>query len=426
MTSQTIQWIKNNPAFCTAPYSTYDFRFHHDKFKVTTCCNLDVSKTNKDLDFNFIENVKHDMSQGLVPDACWRCASEEQNQAQSERVKYMLGHTVTELEQFKENKKTNEFQVGMKFSNLCNLACRSCNETDSSLWAKLMNTPVLPEYEIDTSTDQFLWDQMTNMIRSKHKETDNFIVHPIGGETMIQPGFLKLVDWLIEENLAGTTTLRITTSLVPSISEKFSEKFALFRRIEFLSSIDSVGENYHYVRWPAKFNKVQDNLETFNLLSQQYPGKFSLSVSPVFSLNNIFYATDYLDWWERWADQTQTDLWMSNIHLYNPETLMVESLSLQYYPKLIELLEQCVNHTVFKKYKRTDVLNGYFTSMLSTVINNKRNTEPTFTEYLKFTADYDNRTNTDSYILNSKLFDLLSDSHKNIYNSHLQHVQSKI
>ena len=426
MTSQTIQWIKNNPEFCTAPYSAYDFRFQFDKFKVTTCCNLDISKTNKDLDFSFIENVKQDMSKNIVSEHCWRCTHDEQNQAQSERVKYMLGYSVDELAQFKQSRKTTEFQVGMKFSNLCNLACRSCNETDSSLWSKLMGRPAETEYEIDISTNENHWNALVDMILCKHNETDNFIVHPIGGETMVQPGFLKLVDWLIAENLAGTTTLRITTSLVPSISEKFSEKFALFKRIEFLSSIDSVGENYHYVRWPAKFNKIEDNLKTFNSLSQQYPGKFSLSVSPVFSLNNIFYATDYLDWWERWADQTQTDLWMSNIHLYNPEPLMVESLSLQYYPQLIELLEQCVNHTVFKKYKRTDVLKGYFTSMLSTVMNNKRNTEPTFTEYLKFTADYDNRTDTDSYTLNSKLFDKLSDAHKHIYNSHLQHVQSKI
>lgn len=426
MSTQTIQWIKNNPAFCTAPHAVYDFRFDFDKFKVTTCCNLDVSKTNRVLDFNFIEKIKQDMSQGLVPDACWRCASEEQNQAQSERVKYMLGYTVTELEQFKENKKTNEFQVGMKFSNLCTLACRSCNETDSSLWSKLMNRPTLPEYEIDTSTDDFHWNQMTNMICSKHKETDNFIVHPIGGETMVQPGFLKLVDWLIAENLASTTTLRITTSLVPSISEKFSEKFALFRRIEFLSSIDSIGENYHYVRWPAQFNKIEDNLETFKVLSDQHPGKFSLSVSPVFSLNNIFYATDYLDWWERWANRTQTDLWLSNIHLYNPEMLMVETLPIEYSPQLIELLEQCVNHTVFTKYKRTAVLKEFFVAMLATISNNKNNNELLFHEYLQFTADYDHRTNTNSYTLNSKLFDLLSDVHKHIYNSHLQHVQSKI
>lgn len=426
MTAQTIQWIKNNPAFCTAPHAAYDFRFHTGKFKVTTCCNLDVSKTDTELDFKFIQQVQQNMSQDIVSPNCWRCTQDEQNQAQSERVKLMLGHSVTELEQFKQTQKTQEFQVGMKFSNLCNLACRSCNQDDSSLWATLMDRPTDANYTIDISTNESRWNTLVDMIRLKHTETDNFIVHPIGGETMIQPGFLKLVDWLIAEQLASTTTLRITTSLVPSISDKFLERFAQFRRIEFLSSIDSVGENYHYVRWPARFNKVQDNLKTFDSLSQQYPGKFSLSVSPVFSLNNIFYAVDCLDWWEQWADQTQQNLWLSNIHLYNPESLMVESLSSQYYPQLIALLEKCVSHSVFQKYKRTDVLREYFVAMLATIQANTKDNERLFDQYLKFTADYDNRTGTDSYVLNSKLFDLLSDSHKHIYNSHLLHVQSQI
>jgi hypothetical protein len=180
------------------------------------------------------------------------------------------------------------------------------------------------------------------------------------------------------------------------------------------------------VRWPAQFNKVQDNLDTFKSLSEQYPGKFLLSVSPVFSLNNIFYAVDYLDWWEQWADRTQHDLWLSNIHLYKPEPLMVESLAEQYRTQLIELLEKCVDHPVFQKYSRTDVLHEFFVAMLASMRNNKNNTDLLFVQYLEFTADYDNRTGTDSFVLNSKLFDLLSDSHKHIYNSHLQHVQSQI
>jgi hypothetical protein len=171
---------------------------------------------------------------------------------------------------------------------------------------------------------------------------------------------------------------------------------------------------------------VQDNLKTFDSLCKQYPGKFSLSVSPVFSLNNIFYAVDCLDWWEQWADQTQQNLWLSNIHLYNPESLMVESLPSQYHPQLIELLKKCASHSVFQKYKRTDVLREYFVAMLTTVQTNKKHNESHFDQYLKFTADYDNRTGTDSYVLNSKLFDLLSDSHKHTYNSYLRHVQSQI
>jgi hypothetical protein len=103
---------------------------------------------------------------------------------------------------------------------------------------------------------------------------------------------------------------------------------------------------------------------------------------------------------------------------------MVESLSGQYRPQLIALLEKCVSHSVFQKYKRTDVLREYFVAMLATVQANERHNESQFDQYLKFTADYDHRTGTNSYILNSKLFDLLSDSHKQTYNSYLQHVQS--
>jgi len=426
MTTREIQWIKNNPAFCTAPHAAYDFRMQDNKFKVTSCCNLDIHTTDTELDFGLIENLKKDMAQGIVSPLCWRCTKVEDSQAHSERVNLMMGYSIEHLEKFKRTSRTHEFQVGMKFSNLCNLACRSCNEDESSLWAKLMDVPVDPTQEIDISDNPAYWDAMVDMIRTKHSDSENFIIHPIGGETMVQPGFLKLINWLIAENLASTTILRLTTSLVPNISEKFLDKFMQFKQVVFLSSIDSIGENYYYVRWPARFNKVQDNLDTISSICKQYPNKFSLSVSPVFSLNNIFYAIDYLDWWEQWADQTQHDIWLSNIHLYKPEPLMVESLSAQYHPQLIELLEKCVAHPIFQKYQQTVVLREFFVAMLASVRNNKNNNEPLFAQYLKFTADYDNRTSTDSYTLNSKLFDLLSDSHKHIYNSHLLHVQSKI
>lgn len=384
-------------------------------------------QTDTALDFGLIEKVKQEMEQGQVPGACWRCTLEEKNQAQSERMKYMLGYSAEDLDRFKRDRKTNEFQVGMKFSNLCNLACRSCNETDSSLWAKLMEQQAHPGFGIDVSTDEQQWLEMTSMIRAKHGETDNFYVHPIGGETLIQPGFARLVDWLIEENLASTTTLRITTSMVTNIADKFLEKFVQFRRVEFNSSIDSVGDNYHYVRWPARFSKIEENLAIFKSIEAQYPNKFWLSVGPVFSLNNIFYAVDYLDWWMNWSDQTNSHIWLSNIHLYNPEHLMVERLSQQYYPELKAVLEQCIDHAIFKKYKTTTpLLYEYFVSMFDAINNNTQDNEQSFEHYLKFTADYDNRTNTNSYQLNSKLFDLLSDHHRNIYNTHLEHVQSKI
>ncbi len=426
MSTETIKWIKNNSAFCVAPISRLDFRMLHGKFKVTSCCNLDTSFSNKELDFNFIENIKTSMASDKLPEPCWRCDVEEKNQAQSERVKLMLHHSVDKLEQFQQIDKTDEFQIGMKFSNLCNLACRSCNSDDSNLWAKLMNEPVNIGVDSDISLNQSYWNEMTNMIRVKHKENQIYIVHPIGGETMLQPGFLKLIDWLIDENLASTTGLRITTNFTINLTENLVEKLSQFWRVEVLASIDSIGDNYHYVRWPARFDKIENNLKSVALVITQNPEKFLFQVTPVFSLNNIFYAVDYLDWWENWADQTQIELSLNGIHLYQPIHLMMENLPSQYRPILIQTLEKCVDHNIFKKYKLTRVLHEYFISMLEILKNNTRDTELAFVDYLKFTADYDNRTKVNSYVLNSKLFNLLTHAHQHIYNSHLTHVQSKI
>lgn len=426
MSTETIKWIKNNSAFCVAPIGLLDFRMLNGKFKVTSCCNLDTSFSNKELDFNFIENVKTSMASGKLPKPCWRCNVEESNQAQSEREKLMLNYSVDELEQFKQIDKTYEFQIGMKFSNLCNLACRSCNSNDSNLWAKLMNHPASTGIDSDITLNQSYWNEITNMIRVKHKENKRFIVHPIGGETMVQPGFLKLIDWLIDENLASTTGLRITTNFTINLTENLVEKLSQFWRVEVLASIDSIGDNYHYVRWPARFDKIENNLKTVALVITQNPKKFLFQVSPVFSLNNIFYAVDYLDWWENWADQTQIELRLNSIHLYRPTHLMMENLPSQYRPILIQTLEKCVDHNIFKKHKLNQVLHEYFISMLEILKNNTQDTESAFVDYLKFTADYDNRTQVDSYVLNAKLFSLLTHTHQHIYNSHLKHVQSKI
>jgi hypothetical protein len=431
MNTHTINWIKSNPGFCVAPLSHNDLRFNYNYqqntsgFKVTACCNLDVTKSSE-LDFDFIDNLKKDQLQNKVHAACWKCTNDEHNLVPSERVKLMLNYSVEELEQFKYQQKTNEFTVATKFSNLCNLACRSCNSSDSSLWANLMESPPPGGYEIDISDNESHWCSLIDMIRAKHSTGINLNIQLVGGETLIQPGFVKLLNWLIEENIASTSTLRITTSLAVSISEKFSDKFVQFKHVLIIASIDSIDDNYHYVRWPAKFNKIANNLQEFDLLSKQYPGKFSLCVSPVFSLNNIFYAVDYLNWWEKWATETDTDLWLSAIHLYEPEHLMIENIPQTYHAQLLEVLHACADHSIFKKYQRTTVIQYYFQSMIESICNNNNNNEANFNEYLRFTADYDNRTNTDSYTLNSKLFDLLTDAHKQIYNAHLTYVQPKV
>ena len=416
MIEDKIQWIKERPYLCINPYVNYDLRVQQEKLKITVCCNLDTSMTNKAVDVEFIDNLKIDIENKKVPAACHLCTSLEKHGALSERVKNLLDFPGS-LEQFEQDKKVPEFQVGMKLSNRCNLACRSCNSFNSSYWSDKMKVPSEPGVTEDFSDDPVNWKMITDTIRQKHSETGHFIFQPIGGETMMQNGFSNLLDWMIADGLAATTSIRITTNLAVNL-EDFRDRFLQFNQVEFIASIDSIGDNYHYVRWPSKFNKVLNNLAEIIDVRTTHPGKYHLMITPVFSLNNIFYVIDWIDFWKKWCNDNNVAIHLQTTHINKPAALMVEALPDQYRPPLIELLKQAVSHPLFQQYPSTVIQLEYFKSMLLSLQLPGTHTDKLFGDYLKYSADYDRRTSTDSFKLNSRLYDLLSQEHRAIYMKH--------
>lgn len=424
MIENKLQWIKDNPHLCVAPFNNYDYRILEEKLKITVCCNLDTSFTDVEADNNFVEGIKASINNNRLPRPCHLCKQIESEGAQSERVKYLLNFEPAALEKFSQDKKTPDFQVGMKFSNRCNLACRSCNSFDSSYWSEKMRIPSEKGVDVDIADNPEYWKAMTDTIRQKHAESEYFILHPIGGETMLQDGFIKLIDWMINEGLAATTSIRITTSLVVSL-EDMRERFLKFRHIHFLASVDSINENYHYVRWPAKFSKVLTNLEEFLYVRKNYPGKYDLLITPVFSLNNVFYAKDWLDFWHTWCTENSVDIYLQTTHINRPVAIMVETLPDRYRAPLVELLEQVVDHELFKRYPTTLIQHEYFKSMLDLMKQPCQRKEQLFVDYLKFSADYDKRTGTNSFVLNKRLYDLLTPADQQIYHAHYAQVNTQ-
>ena len=398
-----------------------------NKLKITVCCNLDLSMIDNEIDTDFIESMKHEIIQEKkLPAACHLCSSVEKTGAQSERIKFFVGNDDKLSLKFSQDFKSGEFQVGMKFSNKCNLACRSCNEYDSSLWSEKMRKPlhyIERNSQYDIAENPRYWQSMTDMIRKKYSKTDDFSIHPIGGETMIQPGFQKLLNWMIDENLAANTRILLTTSLAVNL-EEWRETFLKFKEVALLGSVDSVHENYHYVRWPAKFSRIQRNLEEIEKVEKLFPGKYRLYITPVFSLNNIFYITDFLDFWFEWSNKNNIQVTLQTTHINRPRPLMVESLRSEYIGQLIPIIESAITHPFFKQTDRPEieVQLEYFKSMLSILKTTPNVSDKFFTDYLKFTADYDKRTETNSRILNSRLFDLLSPQDLEIYDDYYKVV----
>lgn len=419
--AKRTQWAIQNPTMCPAPYTTVDVR-HSDYKKQqifqTCCCNLDAAVFEPSGGADVFADIKQQQLDGIWPSACHQCLEEERNGGQSERVRALVELPQDRFERFAHNQGIGEFEFRVKFSNFCSLACRSCNETESSTFAKIANADISESYEMDISNDDTHWQFIITRIPELMKKAENFFVHFIGGETLMQPGMIRLLQWMVRTRLAPKVHVRLTTAMTVNPNDELLSLLSHFNSVDINLSIDSVGENYQYVRWPARFSKVESNLDTLinyqaelkikNGQKIRVP-KWKCAVSPVFSLNNIFYINDWLDYWHQWYQQRGFVFhnYVSNMTIQT-NYLDIQALPAEYRPELVSNLERCLQHPIFNAYP--DHLAAIY-AFLNITIAELKNNQPQselWEKFLRHTAYFDRKTKLNFAILNQRLYNILS------------------
>lgn len=111
-----------------------------------------------------------------------------------------------------------------------------------------------------------------------------------GGETILQPEVHKLIDYLIEKDLAKNMITTILTN-VSDFPDELVEKFKKFKRVLYTVSIDGVGEVIEYQRRGAKWSTVEKNA----IKIHQTPVVHEI-INYVVTSINILSAMDFVDW----------------------------------------------------------------------------------------------------------------------------------
>lgn len=419
--AQRMQWALNHPTSCLAPYTTIDVR-HSDNAAVkifqTCCCNLDAGLFAPASGPDAFVEIKQQQSKGEWPAACHLCQKEEQNGGQSERLRAFAEIPQDRFEQFVDNQTISEFEFRIKFSNFCSLACRSCAAEESSTFSKITNSPVSELFESDISDNADHWQFIITRIPELMKKAENFFVHFIGGETLIQPGMIKLLNWLVRTKLATNINIRLTTAMTVTPSIELMDLLSKFRSVNINLSIDSVGENYQYVRWPAKFAKIESNLAT--LIAYNAPlvikngqkirvPKWKCAVSPVFSLNNIFYIDNWLDYWYQWYQQHGIVFhnFVANMTIQTNH-LDVQALPTLYRQPLAALLKRCLTHAIFETYPTHLAAIYTFLNITIAELENNQYQPELWEKFLRHTAYFDQKTKLNFTKFNQRLYNVLS------------------
>lgn len=277
--------------FCVLPF----IHLHLSNFGHVTPCCLN-SKQLGHLSNNEISDIwagdeltafRSKMLAGEGDISCESCYVRERGGAESLRQKNnaKYSHLIPSIEVL--DPKPIYFDI--RFSNLCNLRCRTCWHGSSSSWfedAKSTNSTAGDRPLIAVSDRASIQDQLHQYLPTVQE------FYFAGGEPLIMEEHYRILELLIE---AGRTDvkLRYNTNF-SNLKYKNYDLFFLwshFEDIELNVSIDETGDKFELVRKGAKFSTIIENRE---LLRRKAP-HVNVMVTPTISVFNIYSVTEIIE-----------------------------------------------------------------------------------------------------------------------------------
>lgn len=219
--------------------------------------------------------------------------------------------------------------------NYCNGACLYCNPSLSSKLASEFKAIGLIDQLPPTSwcDDPLLLERfIKTLIESPHLQ----YLHFIGGETLITPGFKKILLALVEKKLSNQITIGFTTNL-NSWDENVVNLLREFQTINLGLSIDTLTLANDYVRWPSKQSTTRELLDRWVKLAQNKGWLLQLRSTPTcLTIQDLDTLYDYA--WEHNICVESCNF------LYDPSFMRIDVLPREYKEKAKIKLQKWVNN----------------------------------------------------------------------------------
>ncbi len=300
--------------------------------------------------------LRQQLLQGQQPDLCQNCYIMEQHskpsgrQRQSIKVGILGDHFAKSLasspmrpdfdhshcNQGQTQRTVTDWQIDL--GNYCNGACVYCNPENSSTLAtefkKLGFIDQLPPSswcDDDQLLDKFIQD----LTASSNLQ----YLHFLGGETLITPGFKKILSALVNHNLASRVTIGFTTNLTVW-SDAVIELLTQFYSVNLGMSIETLTPLNDYVRYPSQQSQTVKLLNQWIQLGKQQNWLMQLRTTPTcLTVHELDTVYDFA-----WHNQVSVE---SCNFLSDPEFLKISVLPIDQRRSVIQRLKQWIqDHAV--------------------------------------------------------------------------------
>ncbi len=288
--------LYQNSSFCMAPWTHL---FVQTDQQVFPCCvsqtpvgDLKTSSLDQIWNSDKLKEIRSHMSQGRRHPACAGCYINEDANKTSYRhfINRKMSQHISKIDSTNDHGEIDKFELNylhFKFSNLCNLACRSCGPAESSSW-----------HAVALSTGDITKD--IPILRTANKNGSlyqNFLQHTdhinlikfTGGEPLIMQEFYDILDHLIETKRTDIELFYNTNLMqLEYRGRNVLDLWQKFPNLVVGASIDAVGDRGEYIRSFSKWTTVVKNAKKIKM---QCPHVYFF-VSPTVSILNVLHLPD--------------------------------------------------------------------------------------------------------------------------------------
>lgn len=291
-------------------YSMGGKNWKFDKFNINTGSTYGDALASSEW-----EELRQKMLKGEPVAGCWKCYKEEADQETNIHKQGDRNHSMrtkenwtwnqrNEAEPIEENLDFKIRYLELSMGNYCNLKCRTCDGGLSTTWAsdEISMAKFYPERSKPSSVDSELHLARGDILTIKERWdiADFSYVEEMkftGGEPMLHPNFIKIMDMVISTGRAHLITLDIFTNSSWLPKDKVLDRLKQFKKVVINLSIDGVGKVNDYIRNPSKWTDVEGAVRQWLEAKQAQPETFEIKWHPCMSLYNVWQFPEMVDWW---------------------------------------------------------------------------------------------------------------------------------
>jgi MoaA/NifB/PqqE/SkfB family radical SAM enzyme len=307
--------LTTSPSFCMYPW----IHLHaYPTGQAYPCCQAEMRNPVGDCHRSTLREIWNDapmrdirtrMLSNQPVATCTRCYEQEAAGFFSGRqsANKHHGHLIGRVDETNADGRLDRFEMtywDIRYSNLCNLSCRSCGHIFSSSWYADQARLAGPEwaarnqvlnYAGRTATD--IWEQLVPHLDYVEQ------IYFAGGEPLMMAEHYNILDELERRGRFDVRLIYNTNFTHTRLKDRtVFDYWRRFKRVAVGASLDAMGPRAEYIRKGTDWDRVERNREEMMRICPEV----DFYISPTLSILNALHLPDFhKDWVARGFIQAQ-------------------------------------------------------------------------------------------------------------------------